>query len=128
MVLEAADHIGGRTYCDNTSFPAPFDFGGQWFHMVTRPSLRGGLGSNNPLYDIAKNRGLAVPSDLGRRVFMPTSPPAKRAGVRATGDAGLDGRRGTVGGARRRSFQTILLTTSRLQRQPPTLRGRAPEH
>jgi monoamine oxidase len=75
MVLEAADHIGGRTYCDNTSFPAPFDFGGQWFHMVTRPSLRGGLGSNNPLYDIAKSRGLAVPSDLGRRVFMPTSPP-----------------------------------------------------
>jgi monoamine oxidase len=75
MVLEAADHIGGRTFCDNTSFPAPFDFGGQWFHMVTRPSLRGGLGSNNPLYDIAKSRGLAVPSDLGCRVFMPTSPP-----------------------------------------------------
>jgi monoamine oxidase len=75
MVLEAADHIGGRTYCDNTSFPAPFDFGGQWFHMATRPSLRGGLGSNNPLYDIAKSRGLAVPSDLNRRVFMPTSPP-----------------------------------------------------
>jgi hypothetical protein len=75
MVLEAAGHIGGRTYCDNTSFPAPFDFGGQWFHMATRPSLRGGLGTNNPLYDIAKSRGLAVPSDLGRRVFMPTSPP-----------------------------------------------------
>jgi monoamine oxidase len=75
MVLEAADHIGGRTYCDNKSFPAPFDFGGQWFHMVTRPSLRGGLGSNNSLYDIAKSRGLAVPSDLGRRVLMPSSPP-----------------------------------------------------
>jgi monoamine oxidase len=75
MVVEAAGHIGGRTYCDNESFPAPFDFGGQWFHMATRPSLRGGLGTNNPLYDIAKSRGLAVPSDLGRRVLMPTSPP-----------------------------------------------------
>jgi monoamine oxidase len=75
MVLEAADHIGGRTYCDNTSFPAPFDFGGQWFHMSTRPALRGGLGTNNPLYDIAKARGLAVPSDLNQRVLMPTSPP-----------------------------------------------------
>jgi monoamine oxidase len=73
MVLEAADHIGGRTYCDNTSFPAPFDFGGQWFHMVTRPALRGGPGTNNPLYDIAQARGLAVPSDLNQRVLMPTS-------------------------------------------------------
>jgi monoamine oxidase len=48
VVLEARDRIGGRCYCDNT-FPAPFDFGGQFFHQVV-PNAFGG--TNNPLYDM----------------------------------------------------------------------------
>lgn len=68
VVLEAADRIGGRVLCDSTTFPGiPFDHGGAWFHMVTRPAMRGGSGTNNPLYDIAHSRGLAAPSDLGAR-------------------------------------------------------------
>jgi hypothetical protein len=45
VVLEARDRIGGRCYCDNT-FPAPFDFGGQFFQQVV-PNALGG--TNNPL-------------------------------------------------------------------------------
>lgn len=48
VVLEARDRIGGRCYCDN-SFPAPFDFGGQFFQQVV-PNAFGG--TNNPLYDL----------------------------------------------------------------------------
>ena len=48
VVLEARDRIGGRCYCDNT-FPAPFDFGGQFFQQVV-PNALGG--TNNPLYDL----------------------------------------------------------------------------
>jgi len=48
VVLEARDRIGGRCYCDNT-FPAPFDFGGQFFQQVV-PNAFGG--TNNPLYDL----------------------------------------------------------------------------
>jgi monoamine oxidase len=48
VVLEARDRIGGRCYCDNT-FPAPFDFGGQFFQQVV-PNVFGG--TNNPLYDL----------------------------------------------------------------------------
>ena len=39
VVLEARDRIGGRCYCDNT-FPAPFDFGGQFFQQVVPNALR----------------------------------------------------------------------------------------
>jgi phytoene dehydrogenase-like protein len=48
VILEARDRIGGRCYCDNT-FPAPFDFGGQFFQQVV-PNALGG--TNNPLYDL----------------------------------------------------------------------------
>jgi monoamine oxidase len=48
VVLEARNRIGGRCYCDN-SFPAPFDFGGQFFQQVV-PNIFGG--TNNPLYDL----------------------------------------------------------------------------
>ena len=48
VVLEARDRIGGRCYCDNT-LPAPFDFGGQFFHQVV-PNVFGG--TNNPLDDL----------------------------------------------------------------------------
>jgi hypothetical protein len=48
VVLEASNRIGGRCYCDN-SFPAPFDFGGQFFQQVV-PNALGG--TNNPLYDL----------------------------------------------------------------------------
>jgi monoamine oxidase len=48
VVLEARDRIGGRCYCDNT-FPAPLDFGGQFFQQVV-PNAFGG--TNNPLYDL----------------------------------------------------------------------------
>src|SRR5687768_14896572 len=54
LVVEARNRIGGRCFCDN-SFPAPFDFGGQFFHQVV-PAAGGG--TNNPLYDIAVERGL----------------------------------------------------------------------
>ena len=48
VVLEARDRSGGRCYCDNT-FPAPFDFGGQFFQQVV-PNALGG--TNNPLFDL----------------------------------------------------------------------------
>ena len=48
VVLEARDRIGGRCYCHN-SFPAPLDFGGQFFQQVV-PNVFGG--TNNPLYDL----------------------------------------------------------------------------
>lgn len=48
VLLEARDRIGGRCFCDN-SFPAPFDFGGQFFQQVV-PNFYGG--TNNPLYDM----------------------------------------------------------------------------
>jgi monoamine oxidase len=71
VVLEAADRICGRVFCDSTTFPGiPFDHGGAWFHMVTAKSLLGGSETNNPLYDIAHSRGLAAPSDLGERYLM----------------------------------------------------------
>lgn len=48
VLLEARDRIGGRCFCDNT-FPAPFDFGGQFFQQVV-PNVFGG--TNNPLFDL----------------------------------------------------------------------------
>jgi monoamine oxidase len=35
VALEARKRIGGRCFCDNT-FPAPFDFGGQFFQRRGR--------------------------------------------------------------------------------------------
>ena len=53
IVLEARDRIGGRCFCDN-SFPAPFDFGGQFFQQVV-PNALGG--TNNPLFDMYRAQG-----------------------------------------------------------------------
>ncbi|MFT4036901.1 MAG: NAD(P)/FAD-dependent oxidoreductase [Thermomicrobiales bacterium] len=53
VVLEARDRIGGRCFCDNT-FPAPFDFGGQFFQQVV-PNVFGG--TNNPLFDMYRAQG-----------------------------------------------------------------------
>lgn len=62
VVLEARDRIGGRCFCDN-SFPAPFDFGGQFFQQVV-PKIFGG-GTNNLLYDMyIAQGGLDVPCVL----------------------------------------------------------------
>jgi monoamine oxidase len=40
IVLEARDRVGGRAFCDNTSFPVPVDLGAQWFHQGQTNSLR----------------------------------------------------------------------------------------
>lgn len=53
VLLEARDRIGGRCFCDN-SFPAPFDFGGQFFQQVV-PNVFGG--TNNPLFDLYRAQG-----------------------------------------------------------------------
>ncbi len=53
IVLEARNRVGGRCFCDN-SFPAPFDFGGQFFQQVV-PNALGG--TNNPLYDLYRAQG-----------------------------------------------------------------------
>lgn len=34
VVLEAADHIGGRCVTDTNTFPMPFDRGGSWLHAA----------------------------------------------------------------------------------------------
>lgn len=53
VLLEARDRVGGRCFCDNT-FPAPFDFGGQFFQQVV-PNVFGG--TNNPLFDLYRSQG-----------------------------------------------------------------------
>lgn len=40
LVLEARNRVGGRAYCDNTTFPIPVDLGAQWFHQGPANSLR----------------------------------------------------------------------------------------
>lgn len=40
IVLEARDRVGGRAFCDNTTFPVPVDLGAQWFHQGQTNSLR----------------------------------------------------------------------------------------
>jgi monoamine oxidase len=73
VILEARDRIGGRCYCDNT-FPAPFDFGGQFFQQVV-PNALGG--TNNPLYDLYIAQGgpdvpcVLVPSFAEIDVLLP---------------------------------------------------------
>jgi monoamine oxidase len=73
VVLEARDRIGGRCFCDNT-FPAPFDFGGQFFQQVV-PNVFGG--TNNPLYDLYIAQGgqdvpcVLVPSFAENGVLLP---------------------------------------------------------
>ncbi len=73
VVLEARDRIGGRCYCDN-SFPAPYDYGGQFFQQVV-PNIFGG--TNNPLYDMYIAQGgpdvpcVLVPSFAENGMLLP---------------------------------------------------------
>ena len=47
LVLEAADHVGGRCVTDASSFSIPFDMGGSWLHSA----------EINPLSDLAEQGG-----------------------------------------------------------------------
>jgi monoamine oxidase len=73
VVLEARDRTGGRCYCDN-SFPAPYDYGGQFFQQVV-PNIFGG--TNNPLYDMYIEQGgpdvpvVLVPSFAENGALLP---------------------------------------------------------
>src|SRR3954470_3885981 len=73
VVLEARDRIGGRCYCDN-SFPAPYDYGGQFFQQVV-PNIYGG--TNKPLYDMYIAQGgpdvpcVLVPSFAENGMLLP---------------------------------------------------------
>ncbi len=75
VVLEARDRIGGRCYCDN-SFPAPYDYGGQFFQQVV-PNILGG--TNNPLYDMYIAQGgpdvpcVLVPSFAENGALLPAA-------------------------------------------------------
>lgn len=79
IVLEARDRIGGRCFCDN-SFPAPFDFGGQFFQQVV-PNALGG--TNNPLYDMFRAQGgpdvpcVLVPSFVENGQILPDAEQAR---------------------------------------------------
>ncbi len=53
LVLEAANHIGGRCITDTESFPVPFDRGGSWLHCATA----------NPLTPIARGLGFSIVED-----------------------------------------------------------------
>ena len=53
IVLEARDRVGGRAFCDNTTFPVPVDLGAQWFHQ----------GLTNSLKVIAQQKGYATVHD-----------------------------------------------------------------
>lgn len=59
IVLEARDRVGGRAYCDNTTFPIPVDLGAQWFHQGLANSLR----------VIAQQEGYATVHDAFPRVI-----------------------------------------------------------
>lgn len=50
IVLEAANHVGGRCVTDTTSFSVPFDRGARWLHL---PDI-------NPLMRLARPAGLDV--------------------------------------------------------------------
>jgi monoamine oxidase len=50
VVIEAADHVGGRCITDTRVFGVPFDRGAHWIHM---PDL-------NPLTKLAPHRGIEV--------------------------------------------------------------------
>ncbi len=50
LVLEAADHIGGRCVTDTTTFATPFDRGGSWLHSAMI----------NPLARIAEQHGTVL--------------------------------------------------------------------
>lgn len=53
VVVEAADHVGGRCVTDSKTFPIPFDRGGSWLHCATA----------NPLTPIARDLGFTIVED-----------------------------------------------------------------
>lgn len=72
IILEGLPWIGGRTYTDTTSFPngIRWDVGAQWLHHST-PSVTKGIGpTNNPLTNIALNRGIDVFPDDNPRFLL----------------------------------------------------------
>src|ERR1700722_17637317 len=59
IVLEAADHIGGRCITDTTTFGVPFDRGAHWIHT---PDI-------NPVAKLAPQTGLDIyPAPPGQKV------------------------------------------------------------
>jgi monoamine oxidase len=69
VILEAQNHIGGRTVTDTTSFPGiKWDLGCQWFHFVT-PDLEHPGHTHNPLFDIALHQRKRVFPDLNPRIL-----------------------------------------------------------
>lgn len=65
LVLEARNRLGGRAYCDNTTFPIPVDLGAQWFHQ----------GLANPLRVIAQQAGYTTVHDTFPRVIYQDGTP-----------------------------------------------------
>ena len=68
VVLEARPRVGGRVWT-NPHFPAPFDYGAQYFDMVV-PKKDGSEGTENPLYDLAVARGVRVVAEGGATKLM----------------------------------------------------------
>ena len=59
VLLEAADHVGGRCITDTTTFGVPYDHGAHWIHM---PDL-------NPVTKVAPRRGLEIyPAPASQKV------------------------------------------------------------
>ena len=59
MVIEAADHVGGRCVTDTRTFGVPYDRGAHWIHA---PDF-------NPLMRLTVRRGLEVyPAPAGQKV------------------------------------------------------------
>jgi monoamine oxidase len=59
VLLEAADHIGGRCITDTRTFGVPYDRGAHWIHM---PDL-------NPITKLTARRGIDVyPAPAGQKV------------------------------------------------------------
>ena len=54
IVVEAADHIGGRCVTDNSTFDVPFDRGARWMHNP----------DTNPIIKLARSAGMEI--EIGR--------------------------------------------------------------
>ena len=60
ILLEAADHLGGRVYTDHATFGIPFDVGAHWIHS----------GKLNPYQKIARDLGFELyPARSEFRIF-----------------------------------------------------------
>ena len=55
IVIEAANHIGGRCVTDNSIFDIPFDIGGSWLHSAV----------TNPLAEIAVQNNFKLHKKTG---------------------------------------------------------------